>query len=176
MQIDGAVYQRVLGDEIRRLRKQRGWTRKELNGRLQSEISLQTLATYELGTRQCSVVRFVEICLALEATPHDLMARVHDRVFADTPVGRVRIDLERAVRDRTPELVPLRRWAAEMLAEHDGKPGAAEVHLDLSALERLAELCGMETVDLISRLQALSAPDARAARPAAAPTERHRAS
>ena len=50
---------------IRSLRKQRGWTRKELNRRLQSDISLQTLATYELGTRQCSVTRLVEICVAL---------------------------------------------------------------------------------------------------------------
>ncbi|GLZ41056.1 helix-turn-helix transcriptional regulator [Actinokineospora sp. NBRC 105648] len=154
MRIDVATYQRVLGDEIRRLRKQRGWTRKELNTRLQSDISLQTLATYELGTRQCSVVRFVEICVALDALPHDLMARVHDRVFADTPIGRVRVDLKRAVDDRAPELMPLRRWAAELLAENQGQ---TEVHLDLSALDRLAELCGMDTADLIGRLRQLSA-------------------
>src|SRR5882672_6371061 len=66
VRLDVATYQRVLGDEIRRLRKQRSWTRKDLNERLQSEISLQTLATYELGTRQVSVIRFVEICLALD--------------------------------------------------------------------------------------------------------------
>src|SRR3981081_3049844 len=57
--IDAETYQRILGDELRKLRRQRGWTRKELNQHLQSEISLQTLATYELGTRQCSVVRLV---------------------------------------------------------------------------------------------------------------------
>ena len=34
VQIDTAAYQRVLGDELRSLRKQRGWTRKELNKRL----------------------------------------------------------------------------------------------------------------------------------------------
>ncbi|MBM7772384.1 hypothetical protein JOD54_002588 [Actinokineospora baliensis] len=150
MRIDAATYQRVLGDEIRRLRKQRGWTRKDLNGRLQSEISLQTLATYELGTRQCSVVRFVEICVALDALPHDLMARVHDRVFADTPLGRVRVDLHAAAADERPQLMPLRRWAAELLAEHD------EVHLDVAALDRLAELCGMDTIELIAHIRGLS--------------------
>ncbi len=99
MQLDTATYQRVLGDELRRLRKQRGWTRRDLNRRLQSDISLQTLATYELGTRQCSVVRLVEICLALDEVPHELLARVHQRVFSDSPVGRIRIDLRKVVRD-----------------------------------------------------------------------------
>ena len=149
-----ATYQRVLGDEIRRLRKQRGWTRKELNERLQSDISLQTLATYELGTRQCSVVRFVEICLALDEHPHELLARVHERVFAESPVGRIRLDLRKVVRDRAPELLPLRRWASGRLAEEPG-PHGAEVHLDISALERMAELCNLDTVDLIARLRTI---------------------
>ena len=163
MQLDATTYQRVLGDEIRRLRKQRGWTRKELNERLQSEISLQTLATYELGTRQCSIVRFVEICLALDEHPHELLARVHERVFTDAPTSRLRIDLRKVVRDRQPELLPLRRWATGRLAEEPG-PHGTEVHLDFSALERMAELCGMETVDLIGRLRkiggaAIGTPD-----------------
>jgi transcriptional regulator with XRE-family HTH domain len=156
VEIDVATYQRVLGDEIRRLRKQRGWTRKDLNERLHSDISLQTLATYELGTRQCSVVRFVEICLALETLPHELLARVHNRVFADSPVGRIRIDLRKVVRDRQPELMPLRRWAKGRLTEHAGHPQDAEIGLDIAALERMAELCGLETIDLIGRLRQIA--------------------
>jgi transcriptional regulator with XRE-family HTH domain len=152
VQLDAATYQRVLGDEIRRLRKQRGWTRKDLNDRLQSDISLQTLATYELGTRQCSVTRLVEICLALGELPHDLLARVHERMFTDTPVGRIRIDLRKIVRDRQPELLPLRRWATGRLAAEPG-PHTADVHLDLAALERMAELCNMDTIELITRLR-----------------------
>lgn len=158
MQLDTANYQRVLGDELRRLRKQRGWTRRDLNRRLQSDISLQTLATYELGTRQCSVVRLVEICIALDEVPHELMARVHQRVFSDSPVGRIRIDLHQVVRDAQPELLPLRRWAKGRLAELNGTPGPADVSLDISALERMAELCGLETVELIARLRTISGP------------------
>jgi transcriptional regulator with XRE-family HTH domain len=154
VRLDIGTYQRVLGDEIRRLRKQRGWTRKDLNNRLQSEISLQTLATYELGTRQCSVVRFVEICMALDELPHELLARVHERVFTDAPVGRIRIDLRTVVRDRQPELLPLRRWAMGRLADDSGHH-SAEVHLDIAALERMAELCGMDTLELIKRLRRL---------------------
>jgi transcriptional regulator with XRE-family HTH domain len=163
VQLDAATYQRVLGDEIRRLRKLRGWTRKELNERLQSDISLQTLATYELGTRQCSVTRFVEICLALNELPHELLARVHERVFTDTPVGRVRLDLRKVVRDRQLELLPLRRWAAGRLATESG----TEVQLDIAALERLAELCNLDTVELISRLRNLGASATSSPDPAA---------
>lgn len=159
MRLDTATYQRVLGDELRRLRKQRGWTRRDLNRRLQSDISLQTLATYELGTRQCSVVRLVEICIALGEVPHELIARVHQRVFSDSPVGRIRIDLRKVVRDTQQELLPLRRWAKGKLAENGGQQ-PAEVSLDIAALERMAELCGLETVDLIGRLRTItSAPE-----------------
>lgn len=157
MQLDTATYQRILGDELRRLRKQRGWTRRDLNRRLQSDISLQTLATYELGTRQCSVVRLVEICLAMDEVPHDLMARVHQRVFSDSSVGRIRIDLRKVVRDTQPELYPLRRWAKGKLTENNGHH-APDVNLDISALEQMAELCGVETLDLIARLRQISGP------------------
>ncbi|MFC4858034.1 helix-turn-helix domain-containing protein [Actinophytocola glycyrrhizae] len=156
MQLDTATYQRILGDELRRLRKQRGWTRRDLNRRLQSDISLQTLATYELGTRQCSVVRLVEICLALDEVPHELMARVHQRVFSDSPVGRIRVDLRKVAQDTQPELLPLRRWAKGRLAELNGTHGPVDVSLDISALERMAELCGVETVELIGRLRAIA--------------------
>lgn len=157
MQLDTATYQRVLGDELRRLRKQRGWTRRDLNRRLQSDISLQTLATYELGTRQCSVVRLVEICLALDEVPHELLARVHQRVFSESTVGRIRIDLRKIAGDVQPSLLPLRRWAQGRLAENNGHQ-PPEVSLDITALERMAELCGMETVELISRLRHIGGP------------------
>ncbi|WP_158888255.1 helix-turn-helix domain-containing protein [Amycolatopsis anabasis] len=155
MRIDGDTYQRILGEELRKLRRRRGWTRKELNQHLQSEISLQTLATYELGTRQCSVVRLVELCIAMDELPQDLLARVHRRVFTDEP-GRIRLDLNRVVADNQPELLPLRRWAQDRLRQNE-RPASHEVHFDLAAVERMAELCGLSTVDLLARLRALSA-------------------
>ncbi|WAL66885.1 helix-turn-helix domain-containing protein [Amycolatopsis cynarae] len=149
MHIDSDRYQRVLGEELRKLRRRRGWTRKELNQHLQSDISLQTLATYELGTRQCSVVRLVELCLAMDELPQDLLARVHRRVFSDEP-GRVRLDLAEVVADSRPELLPLRRWAEDRLRQ----PGTPrEVQLDRPAIERMAELCGLPAPELLARLQ-----------------------
>ncbi|MBB2934432.1 transcriptional regulator with XRE-family HTH domain [Amycolatopsis bartoniae] len=148
MHIDSDLYQRVLGEELRKLRRRRGWTRKELNQHLQSDISLQTLATYELGTRQCSVVRLVELCLAMDELPQDLLARVHRRVFTDEP-GKVRLDLPHVVADRRPELLPLRRWAEDRLRQ----PGAPrEVQLDKPAIDRMAELCGLASTELLALL------------------------
>ncbi|TCP46796.1 helix-turn-helix protein [Tamaricihabitans halophyticus] len=158
--MDVVTYQRILGEEIRKLRKRRGWTRKELNQHLQSDISLQTLATYELGTRQCSVTRLVEICLALDELPHDLLARVHERMFSDSPVDRVRLDLTIIVQDQQPELWPLHRWAKGRLAQVDPVRGDTEVLLDIAALENLAQLCGLETVQLIAKLRNLATPAA----------------
>ena len=155
MHIDSDLYQRVLGEELRKLRRRRGWTRKELNQHLQSDISLQTLATYELGTRQCSVVRLVELCLAMDELPQDLLGRVHRRVFADEP-GKVRLDLTVIVADQEPDLFPLRRWAEDRLRQ----PGTPrEVQLDQSALERMAELCGIQVSELLARLSTMTAPE-----------------
>lgn len=153
MRIDAEAYQRALGEELRKVRKRRGWTRKELNERLQSEISLQTLATYELGTRQCSVVRLVELCVAMEETPQDLLARVHRRVFTDEP-GRVRVDLAAVISDDQPELQPLRRWCLDRRRQTGGDQ--SDVQLDRRALEWLAELCGMPVAELVSRLHHLA--------------------
>jgi transcriptional regulator with XRE-family HTH domain len=154
VRIDVDTYQRILGEELRKLRRRRGWTRKELNQRLQSEISLQTLATYELGTRQCSVVRLVELCIAMDELPQELLARVHRRVFTDEP-GRVRLNLDLVIADEQPELLPLRRWAEDRLRQAD-RPASHEVQLDLAAVERMAELCGIPAGDLLTRLRSLS--------------------
>lgn len=155
MKIDAAQYQRALGDELRKARKRRGWTRKNLQDRLACEISLQTLATYELGTRQCSVVRLAELCLALDEPPHQLLERVHQRMFVEDTSGKVRVNLANAAADRSQELLPLRKWAADRLSA-GGRSGPAEVALDLSALEQLAQLCGLDTVELLRRLQGLA--------------------
>ncbi|WP_026197797.1 helix-turn-helix domain-containing protein [Sciscionella marina] len=150
MEMDIASYQRALGDELRRIRRQRGWTRKDLQERMPSEVSLQTLATYELGTRQCTVIRLVELCIALEHHPHEVLARVHDRVFGNDRSGKVKIDLGKVAKDDQPELRPFRRWARDRL----GEVGATqEIALDLPALEQLAALCGLDTVELVSKLR-----------------------
>ena len=147
------VFACMLGEELRRARQQRGWTRKQLLAHLESDISLQTVATYESGTRQCSVARLIELCHALEIHAHDLLARVHQRARLDV-VGHLALDLDRVVHDTQPELMPLHRWARQRLATiQRNQPHA--VPLDLAALESMAKLCDMTTVELVNRLRRL---------------------
>jgi transcriptional regulator with XRE-family HTH domain len=141
----------MLGDELRRTRLQRGWSRRDLLGHLQSRISIQTIATYEAGSRQCSVARLVELCQAMGVHAHELLARVHQRTEIDMP-GRLMLDLHQVAQDQQTALMPLRRWAQERLNQAD-RDKAAPVPLEVAALESLAQLCDMTTMDLIRRLR-----------------------
>jgi transcriptional regulator with XRE-family HTH domain len=150
-----AAYQRILGDELRAVRKQLGWTRKQLQHRLLVDVSLQTLATYELGTRQCSVLRLAHLCRALDVLPQDLLARVHARAFGADSTGCLRVDLRVLAADRRPALAPLRHWAAARLS--DGTTTAGDhTDLDLAALESMAALCRMTTVDMITAIRTVT--------------------
>lgn len=152
---------RILGDELRRARRRLGWTRKQLQSRLRSEISLQTLGTYESGTRRCSVARLFELCEALDVLTHDLLARVYERIQHLDCAGRFALDLERVVRDQGSDLLPLRRWAHERL-EHVGRDQPSAVFLGMSALEYMAQLCGVTTNELIWRLRELGGRESTA--------------
>ncbi|MGH3493457.1 MAG: helix-turn-helix domain-containing protein [Sciscionella sp.] len=161
--VDTAAYQQALGQELRMLRRKRGWTRKDLQQRMNCEISLQTLATYELGTRQCTVLRLVELCLAMDEPAHELLERVHRRVFGERSDGRIKIDLLRVIHDDTPQLLPFRRWAKDRLSEGSGP---TDISLDKPALDMLATLCDLTTNDLISDLRAIAGAPTPRPRPA----------
>lgn len=155
--LDAEEYQQVLGEELRELRNRRGWTRKELSERLDSEISQQTLATYELGTRHCSVVRLVELCLAMDEQPPELLARVQRRLFPQQP-GGVRVRLQALAELADPEFAPLRRWSQGRLRQAGtaaDETAADVVLLDPHAIHWLAQLCGMDAAELATRLRDL---------------------
>ncbi len=151
---DGAMtVEQALGRELRDLRKRRGWTRKMLLAHMDSDVSLQTLATYELGTRKCSVTRLFELCLALDARPADVIAAVQRRVLVDDP-WRISLDLREVVADSRPELTPLRRWAESLLSQ---KHALMHFVLEGAALPQLADLCGIPVDDLGTILRTMSA-------------------
>ncbi|HEV7649868.1 MAG TPA: helix-turn-helix transcriptional regulator [Actinophytocola sp.] len=148
-------FMRVLGDELRRARNEHRWSRKELRARLTQYVSLPTLASYELGTRHCSVNRFVEICDALETTAPELLARVLRR--SDCAIQRrdLHIDLRAVVCNSGSTFPAFRRWAQHRLAT---SPKADDsIHLDASAVELLAELCSLTKPDLVTYLTKLGA-------------------
>lgn len=149
----GAVEQRsqmlsrVLGDELRILRRRRGWTRRDLLKRLELDISLQTIATYEQGTRQCSVIRLWELTEALDVPLDQLVARVLERV-GEREYSGLFVDLRAAERTTEDQLGPLRGWAKVQMSTRPDN-GAPVVRLDGAALDSLAELCGLNTADLV---------------------------
>ena len=73
------AFARILGQEIRRAREARGWSRVQLVEQVPSGIGDRTLLSYEHGIRQLSVVRFVEISKALGVAASELLARALEK-------------------------------------------------------------------------------------------------
>lgn len=141
---------RALGDELSALRKDRGWTRLDLLHQAELDISPQTLATYEHGTRQCTVVRLWDLADVLDNPIDQLISRVMRRLGQWEASG-VTIDLRTAAGPTLADLAPLQGWAKAQLATlpHNRVP---VVTLSQAALDRLAQLCGLDTAELVHRL------------------------
>jgi len=148
-ELDAKRFLRVLGDEIRKLRNQHGWTRDRWRILCFPDISTQTLATYELGTRPMTVVRFAMICESLGEMPDEVMRRTLDRVELNPErVTGWLVDLPSASQLPEPELAPLRNWADLQL--QSGAPKT--VLLRIAAIESLSVLCGLDVPELARRL------------------------
>ena len=141
------AYRRCLGNELRLLRRSRGYTRRQLVDRLGSLIVAQTLATYELGTRHCSVIRLAQVCGVLGEDAPTVLARVVRRMASAVP-WTVTLDLRAVSADRSPALRGLRRWAESLVRE--GGPAYRE--LPEEALQPLSVLTGRSVEDLRTKL------------------------
>ena len=139
---------RVLGDEVRKLRHHHGWTRDYWRQTCFPELSTQTLATYELGTRPMSVVRFALARESLGELPPEVMHRAYERIERDTERTAWNVDLVAASRLTDAELAPLRAWANLQLQAGPDKVKP----LSRNAVHPLAALCGLDTDELLRRL------------------------
>jgi transcriptional regulator with XRE-family HTH domain len=140
---------RAIGEELRRVRDQRGLTRGEVVARMSPGVSVQALANYEYGIRPVSVPRLVAICAALEVSAPDLLGLALQRAELNRR-GGVRVDLRAVVKDRRPELRPLRRWARNRLAEEPDGPGVA--HIDRGIIGEMAAFLGFTRAELVRHL------------------------
>jgi transcriptional regulator with XRE-family HTH domain len=141
-----AQFLRVLGDELRKARRRQGWRRRDLRERLTMEMSLQALATYELGTRAITVVKLLELAEVLEVPLPDLLDRTLRRI-EDIRSGAI-VDLVVLARSKRPELAPLRHWAQARLA-HARMRESTLVKLDRIGIRWLAELSGVPPAELV---------------------------
>jgi transcriptional regulator with XRE-family HTH domain len=154
-----------LGDELRTARRTRGWTREQLHDRLivggGDDLALQTLATYELGTRSIYVKRLVQVALALDVQPQGLFHRALVRTFGDYDLPHVDVDVYALARSDDPRLRPLRAWAEVRHRQADYNP-VTLVRLDSPAIQTMADLAGVHPAGLIAALRDLqqtSSPD-----------------
>jgi transcriptional regulator with XRE-family HTH domain len=109
---------RALGEELRRARETVGWTRDELVDRMASEIQPRTLASYEHGSRYCTVVRLTEICRALRVSAPELLGIALQRAEIDLNNICIQVDLDALTRSDRDELTQLRTWAKRRLAKN----------------------------------------------------------
>jgi hypothetical protein len=147
-----AQFLRVLGDELRRARRRRGWRRADLRERLGHTISMQAIASYEQGIRSCTVVRLLELTNVLDESMPELIERALSRV-TDSQTGMV-VDLVALASAQHPELAPLRRWAQARL-DHSGARDSTVIRIGDAGIEWLARLCDLEPEHLVRLVAAL---------------------
>lgn len=143
----------LLGNELRRVREERGWTREELVARLFAitgqQISTQTICTYELGTRAMTVARLAALCHILDARPAALWSTVDGKVYGDDDGQRasIQVDLRKVVKLSGPGLAPVREWARISLGL-----GTTRTVLSESAITSLATVCGVTVATITAAL------------------------
>ena len=143
---------RAIGDELRRVRDDLGWTRGEVVGRMSSDISVQTLANYENGLRPCTVPRLVEICEALEVPTPALVALALQRISVEPGTDTFQIDLRAVVNAKdSSDYSSLRRWAKNRLKYDPDGSGVAR--LERAALEEMATFFDLPLTDFLRYLR-----------------------
>jgi transcriptional regulator with XRE-family HTH domain len=155
-------YARTLGDIIRRHRKAKRWTRKRLWKELRElpdargvEVSLQTLATYELGTRTLSVIRLAQIAAALRVDAEVITAEVNAAMFpGHLDKQTIAVDLVKLSESTRPDIAPAAKWAALQLTD---KPEKWIADLTTDALDQLANVCILDVPELVDVLKEFQA-------------------
>jgi transcriptional regulator with XRE-family HTH domain len=149
----------ILGDELRKTRVSRRWTRQQLAHQLSTQlgvsVSLQTIATYELGTRNVSVPRLAELCYVLGVSMSAVLSNVDTRTAASAArPHEIRVDLRAVAASDRAELAPAREWARAKLVQCKSAPSSKEVvTITVDALGWLAKLCNVPTTDIVVALR-----------------------
>jgi transcriptional regulator with XRE-family HTH domain len=115
-EVSDRAFARVLGQEIRRAREARGWTRAELVEQMPSGIGDRTLLSYEHGTRQLTVQRLIEVCTALGVAAVELLDQAL-RKARDLRTFSLLVDLRAVIEDQQARFEPIRVWAKNRLQD-----------------------------------------------------------
>ncbi|MBB5856374.1 helix-turn-helix domain-containing protein [Amycolatopsis umgeniensis] len=161
----------ALGELLRSARRERGWTRKQMGaamGANEVDLSVQTLASYELGTRRISVERLIEVCAVLNKQPDELLLSATTLAFSGHYGTRITVDLLGLAHTTDPRLRSLRQWARVRIQQSPAAKRALVEELDATALSAMASIAETTEYDLVQALQELRAAHDRGSQLAAA--------
>lgn len=141
---------RALGEELRRSREGRGWSRAQFVMRLPSRIGDRTLLAYEHGLRQLTVLRLLELSQALGVPASVIVDQAMQRARLYLQNLVLRVDLRALLRDNNTRYRPLVPWARNRL--NHAEDGVIEV--TPSGVRELAAFLGhthLETATYLAK-------------------------
>lgn len=151
-----AAVARALGEELRRTREARGWSRTLFVQGLPSKIGDRTLLSYEHGTRHMTVLRLVELSQALEVPASTVVDHALQRARLALENLVLRVDLRQLLQDRNMQYRPMHPWARNRLM--DSPNGIIGVSPD--GLQELAAFLGRAPVEMSAYLAQFVPDDA----------------
>lgn len=133
-----------IGRAIRRARRERGMTLKELADSSDGRFRPTSLAGYERGERTISVVRFCELCRLLDLQPGRLLQEITRTVYGDR---EPRIDLTKLEALHEPEGELLAGFIKQVLGQR-ADPDSETIALRAGDVEVLASVAGTTPAEL----------------------------
>ncbi|WP_459718870.1 helix-turn-helix domain-containing protein [Actinophytocola sp. KF-1] len=149
-----AAIARALGEELRRVREARGWSRAQFVKALPSQIGDRTLLSYEHGSRQMTVLRLLELSEGLGVPASAIVAQAMQRARLYLQNLVLRVDLRQLLQDNNMHYRPLSSWARNRL----GKAPGGVIEVTPSGLRELAAVLG-RTPEELSTYFAKFTPD-----------------
>jgi len=147
---DGSAYARLIGERLRAIRRQRGWSLRDAEQASASEFSASALGTYERGERSLSVERLHRLA-SLFRVPVDRLlpeevgwARGEDGAAPTPPPEDVVVDLTALERrQEEPRLEALRHYVAVIQDERQDWNGRL-LSMRRGDLRMIARLTGSD--------------------------------
>jgi transcriptional regulator with XRE-family HTH domain len=139
---------RTIGEELRRTREAKGWSRAQLVNNLPCGIGERTLLSYEHGTRHLTVLRFIELSRELGIPAPTLLNQALQRCQIHLQNLVLQIDLRHLLNDQSGRFRPMHQWARNKLNETPD--GVAE--LPPSSVRELANFVGCTYQELATYL------------------------
>ncbi|MEC3974911.1 helix-turn-helix domain-containing protein [Amycolatopsis sp. H20-H5] len=148
------AFANAVGDALRARREALRWTRKDLIAQGNLDVSVQTLTTYELGTRNLPLSRLIQCCGALGIRPGELLDKAFDAMAIGSRAGlNLRVDMSALAATTNPALAPLRDWARLRIAAATPK-ARVNILVPGAALQPMAAQCGLTVEELMATLRA----------------------